>query len=48
METFTNFLAAFTTLSMEHLNALIALGALVLAAFAIYVVFAVVKERKRR
>ena len=48
METVTNFLAAFMTLSMEHLNALIALGALGLAAFAIYVVFAVVKERKRR
>ena len=43
MQTVTRILAAFTKLSMDHLNALIALGALGLAAFAIYGVLTVVK-----
>lgn len=46
MQTVTDFLGAFPKMSMDHVNALIAFGALGLAAFAIYVVFAVVKEQK--
>jgi hypothetical protein len=47
MDTATEILAAFPKLSMDHVNGLIALGALGLAAFAIHVVFAIVKELKK-
>jgi hypothetical protein len=48
MQTVTDFLSAFPKMSMDHVNALIALGAMGLSAFAIYVVFAVVREQKRQ
>jgi len=47
MPRLNDFLTLVPTLPIDHLNALIALGGLGLAAFAIYVVFAVVTERKR-
>ena len=47
MPTLNDFLTLVPTLPIDHLNALIALAGLGLAAFAIYVVFAVVTERKR-
>jgi hypothetical protein len=40
--------AAFANLSAEQLNALIALGGLGIAAFAIYAVLTLAKELKRR
>jgi hypothetical protein len=48
MEMVTDVITAFPKLSMDHVNALIALGALGLAGFAIYVVFTVVKDQKER
>jgi hypothetical protein len=48
MKTVTEFLTSFPKLSMEQVNALIALGGLGLAAYAIYVVFAVVREQQKR
>jgi hypothetical protein len=48
MKTVTEFLASFPTLPMDHVNALIALAALGLAAYAIYAVSCVVKEQKKR
>ena len=46
MANLTDVLTKIPNLTMDHLNALIALSAVGLAAFAIYVVFAVVTERK--
>jgi hypothetical protein len=47
MPSLNDFLTLVPTFPIDHLNALIALGGLGLAAFAIYVVFAVVTERQR-
>ncbi len=44
----TEFLKAFPSWPMDHINGLIALGALGLASFAIYVVFSIVKEQRRK
>lgn len=43
----TDLIATFPKLSVDHLNALIALGAIGVAGFSVYVVLAVVKELKK-
>jgi hypothetical protein len=49
MEMISNILSVFPTISMDHVNALVALaGALALVAFAIYVVVAVASDRGNR
>ena len=44
MDLVKNILSAFPKLSMDQVNALIALGGLALAAFSIFVVYSVVKK----
>jgi hypothetical protein len=48
MGVISGFFDWFTKLSTDHLNGLIALAGLGLAAFAIFAVLAVVKEQRRR
>lgn len=48
MDSLQKFLSTFPKLSPEQLNALIALGGLAVAAFAIYAVLSVIKELKRQ
>lgn len=48
MKLVSDLIAAFPKLSMEHVNALIALGALGVAVFAIHAVLVVVKELRKR
>jgi hypothetical protein len=48
METFTKVLAVLPKLSIGQLNAMIALGAIILAGYAIYVVFSIIKEHHKR
>ena len=47
MATVSDVLTTFTNLSMDRVNALIAIGALAVAAFAIFAVLAVVRENRR-
>lgn len=46
MEKATDLISVFTKLPFEYVSALVALGALALAAFAIYVVFTIAKDKK--
>jgi hypothetical protein len=48
MEVLKEVLAALPELSIGQLNALIALGAIILAGYAIYVVSSIVKEHRKR
>lgn len=48
MEAVTDVLAAFLMLPIDHLNVLVSLGGLGVAALAIYVVLVVVREQKKR
>ena len=48
MNTITTLVDEFTNLSMDHINVLIALGALALAAFAIFAVLVIVREQRKR
>ena len=48
MSTIKDCLDEFTKLSMDHVNALIALGALALAAFTIFALLAVVREHRKQ
>lgn len=48
MKTIEDSLSSYQFLSIEHVNGLIALGGLAVAAFAIFVVFSITKDRSRR
>jgi hypothetical protein len=47
MKMVTDFLASFQTLPMDHVNALIVFAALGLAAYSIYTVATVVREKQK-
>jgi hypothetical protein len=48
MTAVASLLDEFTKLSIDRLNAAIALGAIGLAAFAIYAVLVVIREQRRK
>ncbi len=48
MDVLTEVLVMYPKLSIEHVVALIALSAMALAAFAIYVVFAIARSTKKK
>jgi hypothetical protein len=47
MNSVSSFIAVIPHLSMDRINAIIAIGAIILAIFALHVVLTVIKERKK-